>query len=183
MHTESKTIIHPPTFTLLAEFLPGQPVNLPVAHQSIHSVVTGTKASQLHFLPVPNFFSVAITPFDWHIRVCICIYKDIECTGAVQLRKKGHRRGYLAEDSLDLGLDFFLCLVWGWTFVTSRANKQSVQKVWLRIVAMSDESTRVAVFKLSESKWALLWSCILLVRGFQCTPLFSGFVEHLNLLR
>lgn len=45
-----------------------------IADKSFHAVIICTKASQLYFLGVFDFFGVAVTPFDGHVRVRIGIY-------------------------------------------------------------------------------------------------------------
>lgn len=56
-------------------------ISQPIAHQSFHPVVIRTKASQLHFLAVLDFFGITVSPFDWDLRICIRINENIE--GAV----------------------------------------------------------------------------------------------------
>lgn len=83
----------------------------PVANKSIDSMITRTEASQLHFLAILNLLCIAISPFHWHFRVSVRVDQDIECAvSGIELREKSHRSCDLAENGLDLELNFFFCL-------------------------------------------------------------------------
>ena len=67
----------------------------------------GAEIPQLDLLSVLNLLRIRITPFHWHFTVGVRIDQDVESTAAgVELRKECHRSSDLAEDCLDLELDF-----------------------------------------------------------------------------
>lgn len=70
----------------------------------------GTKPPQLHPFPALNLLGVAVPPLHRHLRVGVGVHQHVEGAVAGQLREEGHRRGDLAEDGGDLGLDFLLGL-------------------------------------------------------------------------
>lgn len=69
-------------------------------------MVIRAEASQLHLFSVFDLLGVTVAPFNRHIRVRIGVYQDVERAIPVQDRKKRNRGGDLAEDGLDLVLDF-----------------------------------------------------------------------------
>ena len=76
-------------------------------------MVRRAEASQLHLFSILNFSGIAVSPFDWHLRISIRVYKDVEGTIAcIELRQKGDRCGNLAENGLNLLLNLlfrFVC--------------------------------------------------------------------------
>lgn len=71
-------------------------------------MVIRAEASQLHLFSVFDLLGVTVAPFNRHVGVRIGVYKDVERAIPVQDRKKRNRGGDLAEDGLDLVLDFLL---------------------------------------------------------------------------
>ncbi len=71
-------------------------------------MTTRTKTPQLHLLPILNLPRIAVAPLHGHLRVRIGVDEDVEgAVAGVELGEEGHRGGDLAEDRLDLGLNFF----------------------------------------------------------------------------
>lgn len=79
------------------------------------------EASQLHFLGVLDFFGVTVAPFDRHFGVRIGVYQDVEGAVTIQDRKKSDGGGDLAENRLNLVLDFFFgFLDGGWLGISAK---------------------------------------------------------------
>lgn len=79
-----------------------------IADQRFHTMIIRAEASQLHLFSVLDLLGVTVAPFNRHVGVRIGVYQDIECAVPVQDRKKRNGGGDLAEDGLDLVLDFLL---------------------------------------------------------------------------
>lgn len=71
------------------------------------------KTPQLHLLAINDLLRIRVAPLQWHVGVCIGVYEHVESAVAVQHRQEGNRRRDLAEDSLNLLLNFLLRL-FGW---------------------------------------------------------------------
>ena len=85
------------------------PTNLfpnPVTNQSINFMITCRKTPQLHLLTVLYLFRIAISPLQRHLAIRIRIHENIKRAVAFQLREEGYACRNLAEDGLDLRLDF-----------------------------------------------------------------------------
>lgn len=76
-------------------------------------MVIGAEASQLHLFGILNLLGITVTPFHGHLRIRIGVDENIEGAVAIQNREEGDRSGDLTENSLDLLLDFFFCLLDG----------------------------------------------------------------------
>lgn len=70
-------------------------------------MIARAKTPQLHLLPVLNLLGVAIPPFHRDLRVRVRVNQDVErAVARVELGEEGHGGGDLAEDGLNLELDF-----------------------------------------------------------------------------
>lgn len=73
------------------------------------------EAAQLDLLPADNLLAIAVTPLHRDVRVGVGVDEHVEgALPGVELGQESHRRGDLAEDGGDLGLDlgFGLFGVW-----------------------------------------------------------------------
>ena len=71
-------------------------------------MIIRTKAPQLHLLPILNLLRIAISPLHWYFTIGIRIHQHIKRAIPIQLRQERNGSRDLAEDALDLGLDFWL---------------------------------------------------------------------------
>lgn len=82
-------------------------------------MIRSAKIPQLHLLPILNLLCIRISPFHWHLTVCIRIHQHIErAIAGVELWEESYGGGDLAEDGLDFELDLFFGFfgVEGWGF-------------------------------------------------------------------
>lgn len=86
-------------------------------------MVIRAEASQLHLFGVFDLLGVTVAPFNRHVGVCIGVYQDVEGAIPVQDRKKRDRGGNLAEDGLDLVLDFLFCFFDGFWLGVSAGRR------------------------------------------------------------
>jgi len=77
-------------------------------------MITRTKASKLHFLPILDLLCITISPLHRNIRVRICVNEHIEGTITVKLWEEGYRGGDLSEYRLDFVLDLLFSLFGLW---------------------------------------------------------------------
>ena len=77
-------------------------------------MIARAKTPQLHLFPILNLLGVAVPPFHRHLRVRVRVDEDVEgAVAGIELGQKGHGGGDLAEDGLDLELDFLFRLLGG----------------------------------------------------------------------
>ena len=76
-------------------------------------MVVGAEASKLDLLGVFNLLGITVAPFHRYIGVCVSVHEDVECAVAVENGEEGDRGSDLAENRLDLFLDFLLGLLGG----------------------------------------------------------------------
>lgn len=77
-------------------------------------MIARAETSQLHLLAILYLLGVAISPFNRHFGVRICIDQDIErAVTGIELWKEGYRGCDLAKDRLDFKLYLLFCLLWG----------------------------------------------------------------------
>lgn len=84
-----------------------------ITNHGVNTVVCRTETSQLHPLPVFDFFGIRISPFDGDVTVSVGIHQHIECTVPAQLRQESNRGSDLSEYSSDFSLDLSFGLVGG----------------------------------------------------------------------
>lgn len=95
-----------------------------VADKRADTVVVGAEAAELDLLSVLDLLGVTVTPLHGDIRVGIGVDENIECAIAIENGEEGDRGSNLAENGLDLFLDFLLSLfnrLGGWGFAVSVA--------------------------------------------------------------
>jgi hypothetical protein len=69
-------------------FIMRSSVQQPVAHQRVDLVITRAETPQLHLLAVLDLLCITVSPFNRHIRICVCIYQYIEGAVAIEYWKK-----------------------------------------------------------------------------------------------
>jgi hypothetical protein len=79
-----------------------------VADKRVHTMTVRAKAPQLHLFAVLDLLRITVAPFYGDFRVGVSVDEDVEGAVSVQDREEGHGCGDLAEDRLNLVLDFFL---------------------------------------------------------------------------
>jgi hypothetical protein len=85
-------------------------------------VVVGAEASQLHLLGVLDLLGITVAPFHRHVRVSIGVDEDVEGAISIENGEEGDGGGNLAENGLDLFLNFlfgFLNWLGSWGVVVS----------------------------------------------------------------
>ena len=104
--------VHPFSPTRVQD--PGRHYDSPVTNKRIHPMIARAETPQLHLLPVLNLLRVAVPPFHRHLRVRVRVDQDVKgAVAGIELGQECHGRGDLAEDGLDLELDFLLRLLRG----------------------------------------------------------------------
>lgn len=103
-------------------------VGQPVADQCADPVIIGAEAPELDLLCVLNILGITVTPFHGYLGVSIGVDENVECAVAVEDREECDRGSDLAENGLDLLLDFlvgFLNGLGGWGVADSVAFRQT----------------------------------------------------------
>jgi hypothetical protein len=162
-HREST---QPSSSSILPKLLPIFPlphlVTNPIANQSINLMITGTKTPQLHLLPILNLLRITVSPLHRYLTIRICIYQYIKSTVSIEFGEKCYGSSDLAEDGLDLGLDF--CF----GFLLGRSG---------RCVTILELEKMLCIYVMDVLRRSVLFVCRLL-RGF----FRRWFVEDLDLV-
>lgn len=74
-------------------------------------MIIRAETPQLHLLSILDLLGITVSPLDGDLRVRIRIHEHVERAIPVEDRQEGHRRCDLPENSLNLLLDLFLCLI------------------------------------------------------------------------
>ena len=100
------TVYYIPTAQITHTALQLPLICLLVRDHALHLVNAGGEATELHLLTVHNVPGIGILPLLWHDGRLVRVHQQIEAAGFVQEGEEGNRRGNLADDGLNLIVNF-----------------------------------------------------------------------------